>query len=170
MAAFIAVALVAGASKQALDAKRAAQEAAQEAEKQAGIGQSRRLANQATVLLQKGKLDRALLAATEAYRSAPTFEARDALLAGVHVPHLRSFLHGPARSQPELAMSGDGKVLIVRHKSADLHNQGMLLWDLETGRPTLSLPESVRNLPPGRVTIGPAGNLVAMEGYGNLVV
>jgi WD40 repeat protein len=59
-------------------------------------------------------LDRALLEAVEAFRAAPTFEARQALLAVLfYSPHLRQFVSGPRRVWRTAAMSRDGRTVVA---------------------------------------------------------
>jgi WD40 repeat protein len=94
VAATLGVLLVvaAGSAWLAIQQSRRADRQRMIAEAQADIATSRRLAAEA---LDQTDLDRALLASLEAYGTAPTVEARGALLAALErSPRLRATLHG----------------------------------------------------------------------------
>ncbi len=74
---------------------------------------SRQLAAQAVGEMDVG-LDGALLKGVEAYRAAPTFEARQALLAVLfYSPHLRRFVTGPPHRWLTAALSRNGRTIVA---------------------------------------------------------
>jgi len=74
---------------------------------------SRQLAAQAVGEMPL-RLDRALLEGVEAFRAAPTFEARQALLSVlVYSPHLRYFVTGPPHNWRAAALSRDGRTIVT---------------------------------------------------------
>ena len=74
---------------------------------------SRQLAAQA-VGESATDLDSALLEAVEAFRAAPTFEARHALLSVLfYSPHLRQFVSGPPHAWRTAALSRDGRTVVA---------------------------------------------------------
>lgn len=94
----------------ALAANVVAEQRRREAERQARIANSGRLA--ATALLQKSaQFDLFSLLAAEAYRTAPTFEARNALLGALQANgRLAAYLHHPA-AMHSAAFSPNGRIL-----------------------------------------------------------
>ncbi len=60
------------------------------------------------------RLDGALLEAVEAFRSGPTFEARQALLTVLfYSPHLRQFVRGPQHAWRTAALSREGRTIVA---------------------------------------------------------
>lgn len=119
LVAFVAAAVVGGASKQARDATRAAQEAGRQAEKQAGIAQSRSLANRSQTLLRQRpeELPAALSLAVNAMKRSlttgvRTVEADSALRDNLALlPRLRSShkYAGHGETPNGIALSPDGQ-------------------------------------------------------------
>jgi WD40 repeat protein len=99
----------------------------EEAERQARLAQSRQLAAQAANYLTSQD-DLALLFSLEAYRAAPSLEARSSLLTALAGnPYLLTFLHGHSTPVVSIAFSRDGNTL------ATGSNEGVInLWDTVT--------------------------------------
>jgi WD40 repeat protein len=97
----------------AVEQARIAEQQRQLAEDRRMTGLSRQLAAQA-VGETATDLDGALLEAVEAFRAAPTFEARQALLAVLfYSPHVRKFARGPRHAWRTAALSRDGRTVVA---------------------------------------------------------
>jgi WD40 repeat protein len=101
------------------------------AEARRRLATSRQAAAQSRNFLDRG-FDVALLLALEAAKIDDTFEAAEALMAGmVHHPRLAYLMHGQRGSAGSLARSPDGRML------ATAGNDSITLWDL-TSRQAIS--------------------------------
>ena len=127
LASGLAVLLVAAAVSAGIALQQSAR-----AREQGAVALSRAVAAEARDELDR-QLDRALLLALEAYRQAPTPEARSALNAAVQrTAHLEAIVTGATGG---LAFSPDGQLMV----SADEDN-ALLLWDAARGGPAERLP------------------------------
>ena len=100
-------------TSKAVEQARIAEQQRQLAEERRVTALSRQLAAQAVGDTATG-LDGALLEAVEAFRAAPTFEARQALLAVLfYSPHLRQFVSGPRHAWRSAALSRDGRTVVA---------------------------------------------------------
>jgi WD40 repeat protein len=97
----------------AVEQARIADQQRQLAEDRRMTGLSRQLAAQA-IGETATNLDGSLLEAVEAFRAAPTFEARHAMLAVLfYSPHLRQFVSGPRHAWRTAALSRDGRTVVA---------------------------------------------------------
>jgi WD40 repeat protein/serine/threonine protein kinase len=163
-AAFLVVALLAGLAfvqRQAANHQRnvareqtvIAQRQRAAAVRQAQLALSRQLTAQALPLLDT-HLDLGLLLALQAYRTAPTTQASNALLAGVQdSAHLVRFLRGANSGQLRTVdFSSDGRTLAVGAA------RGTVLWDVATG-------QRVGSPIPGEIAaFSPDGSILAVGG------
>ena len=107
--------------------------------------------------------DVAALLSVEAYRMAPTIEARSAALTAVsQLERAAGSLPGDAAETADLAFAPDGRTIAVAHQSA-----GVRLWDLRTRRP-VGPPLDDRGGPAARVAFSPDGSTLVVVGVGGL--
>ena len=98
-------------SARAIEQARIAEQQRKLAEERRVTALSRQLAAEA-VGESAVNLDAALLEAVEAFRTSPTFEARQALLSVLfYSPHLRQFVRGPRHVWRTASMSRDGRTI-----------------------------------------------------------
>jgi len=128
------------------------------------IARSRQLA--AAALEQRREhLDLALLLAVEAWRMAPTDEARAALLATLaDNPQLATYLHvhpdGIADRADDVAFAADGKLLVIAYPRGVIR-----VWDVDARKILGELPDVPTDLDLAtKLTVSPDGALVATNG------
>jgi WD40 repeat protein len=99
------------------------------ADRRARIADSRRLATVAKTLVAD-QLDLSMLLSIEAFRTAPTLEAKSALLGSLQQsPYLKRFLRGHTGEVLSVAYHPNGRLLVSGGEKE------MIVWDLATGRP-----------------------------------
>jgi len=168
-AAMLLASVVTGASiisavtrRRAAEAARRAEQARAEeaiarahAEEQRRIAASRRLANDSAVRLG-AQPDLGLLLASRAYQTAPTVEARQALLSGLtRYPGLSRILRDASTTELHaLARSADGRVVATGNR------RHTTIWDATTLEPRLHVEEPGENL--RGLALSPDGSLVAI--------
>jgi WD40 repeat protein len=92
--------------------------------------ESGQLAAQAVADFQGGRLGRALLLSTEAYRTADSAQARTVLVQGLErAQGMAGYFDGPVGVVTGVAVSPNGRTL-----AAGSVDQTIVLWDLPTGR------------------------------------
>ena len=135
------------------------------AEARAAIATSRQLAS-LSVSERNKRLDRSLILAAEAFRSANTFEARDSLFKAIQKrPGFRSFLHMEEGYVSSVSFSRDGKTIAAGYGDGN-GGGGVVLWNA-VGRKRLT--KEPINVKEGRVVsicFSPDGKKFA-AGYGD---
>ena len=135
------------------------------AEARAAIATSRQLAS-LSVSERNKRLDRSLILAAEAFRSANTFEARDSLFKAIQKrPGFRSFLHMEEGYVSSVSFSRDGKTFAAGYGDGN-GGGGVVLWNA-VGRKRLT--KEPINVKEGRVVsicFSPDGKKFA-AGYGD---
>jgi WD40 repeat protein len=104
------------------------------AERQARVATSRQLAATAITEL-RDRSDVALALGAEAYQTAPTVQARQALLAGLlDETHLLEYLHSRLSYATSVAFSPDGRLLAAGGRDTSA-NGTAVVWDVVRGVP-----------------------------------
>jgi WD40 repeat protein len=133
------------------------------AELQAQIATSRQLAAISTSDRDK-RLDRSLLLAVEALRTANTFEARDSLFKALHErPSLRTFLHIGDGSLSSMTFSPDGKIIAAGYEGGG--DSRVVLWDVAGRKRLADEPPPVKEGSVTGVAISPDGKIIAAGYY-----
>lgn len=126
---------------------------------------SRQLAAQAVGETATG-LDGALLEAVEAFRAAPTFEARKALLAMLfYSPHLRQFVRGPTHAWRTAALSRDGRSIVALDEDS-----GNVVIEAATGRSLETVGEVNTNRKVTSIAVSADGTLFATGERGKVLI
>jgi WD40 repeat protein len=117
---------------------------------------SRQLASQATNEVHEDRFGRALLLALEAFRVAPTADARASLLTGLeYSPQLIAFLRDPGGPPVKVAFSPDGRIF------ASANPSGVSVWDVEGQALLFQLPVMRSGDEPSGIAFRPDGKMLA---------
>ena len=127
------------------------------------IKHSQKLAQKAHNLINK-QLDLSLLLSVEAYRSAPTFEAKSSLLEGLSLNNnLSIFLSGHTFSVNSVAFSPDGQLLASG--SAD---RMVIIWDLANHSQRFKLEGHTKQVK--SLAFSPKSKILASAGLDKTVI
>ena len=127
------------------------------------IKHSQKLAQKAHDLINK-RLDLSLLLSLEAYRSVPTYEAKNSLLEGLSLNNdLLSFLSGHTLSVNGVAFSPNGQLL-----ASGGADRLVILWDLVNYFPLLKLEGHTKQVQ--SVDFSPDGKILVSGGLDKTVI
>lgn len=119
------------------------------------VAVSRLVAAQATANVERS-LNLSILLAVAAYRRAPTFEARQALLSVIHArPHVLRYFYGHSGRIQRLAFDSSGKLLMAAATDGRI-----IAWNVAGGEQQYRLEAAGKFAP--AVTISSAANLLAV--------
>ncbi len=154
------------ATETARKSEERAKESEQRAKAQTLIATSRYLAA-CSALERNRRLDRALLLAVEACRTANTAEACDSLLMALqNRPKVSAFLHIEEKSISSVAFSPDGTIIAAGYEDSAYVEEagGVMLWDTAGRRRLPEAPLIVEEGSVNSVAFSPDGKTIA-AGY-----